>query len=222
MKKDNKPKISKENNNETFKINKKLKRKNRFLNFLVHVLLFIFFIIIGVVLGDYLYSKDYLRIFKIKKTNCIINNVNTYKQLKKENKEETYSFDGEYVTKDIDKGVEDSVYIEISFFDNNSMSLTSYNLNNKLEDSEGTYIIKDNKIIYSRIYTYSGLDINDNKEYVRITKDNANVYNFSDKFFDTQVEEIIIDNENELSIENYANINLNKEKIIINKKEVDQ
>jgi cytoskeletal protein RodZ len=76
LKKDNKQKISKENNTETFKINKKLKRKNRFLNFLVHVLLFIFFILIGVVLGDYLYSKDYLRIFKIKKTNCIINNVN--------------------------------------------------------------------------------------------------------------------------------------------------
>ena len=221
MKKDNKQKISKENNTETFKINKKLKRKNRFLNFLVHVLLFIFFILIGVVLGDYLYSKDYLRIFKIKKTNCIINNVNTYKQLKEDNKEEIYNFDGEYESKDIDEGVEDSVYIVIKFFGNNSMSLTSYNSNNKIEDSEGTYIIKDNKIIYTRIYTYSGLDINDSKEYVRITKDNANVYNFSDKFFDTQVEEINIENENEISIENYANINMNKEKIILNKKEVN-
>ena len=205
------------NIDENIKLNKKLKRQNRRLRFLIHLLLSIIFILIGIVIGDYLYSKDYLRIFKIKekKINCSYNVINNSKEAK-----EKIEFTGEYETTDISKESQESVYIKIKFYENNMLNMITYYDSNLIENTEGTYLIEDNKIIYKRIYTYGGSDNKDIKQFVRIDENSTKNYNFSDRFLNKDNEEVIlIDNEwNNLIIENYANLSLNNEKIILNKK----
>ena len=194
--------------------NRRIKRRSSTNRFFATFFLLILFFIFGVVTGVYLADKYDVTLFVKQKEEpkkvdpvkeeCTIINCERI----------TYSgiYTGAVNEKEDGSGAELSIKFELD--ENGAASLSSTLNGEVVEVSSGTYEVKDNKLIYYRMYAKGGNDQNSNTYYIKISSTSNGSYKYSTLFDNGRTTETFNITENGFTLGSYAKAIISVDKFV--------
>ena len=195
--------------------NRRIKRRSSTNRFFATFFLLILFFIFGVVTGVYLADKYDVTLF-VKEDTKKENKVDPIKDECTIINCEKITYNGVYTgavnEKDDASGSSLSVSFELD--ENGYASMVSTVNGEVVEISSGTYEVKDNKLIYNRVYAKGGYDQNNNVYLVKISSSSNGAYKYSSLFDNSRTQEVFTITETGFQLNGYAKAVLSVDKFI--------
>lgn len=200
---------------EIKKENKRIKRRSSTNRFFATFFLLIIFFIFGVVTGVYLADKYNVTLFVKEKAEPT-------KKVDPVNEEctiincERITYSGVYTgtINEKDDGTGANLKVSFELDEDGYASLVSTKDGEVVELSSGIYEVKDNKLIYTRIYAKGGYDQNNNVYLVKIGASSNGSYKYSSLFDNSRTTETFNIVEGGFQLNNYAKVILSVDKFI--------
>lgn len=200
---------------EIKKENKRIKRRSSTNRFFATFFLLILFFIFGVVTGVYLADKYNVTLF-VKQKDEPVKKVDPIKEECTIINCEKITYSGIYsgAVNEMDDGTGASLSISFEVDDNGYASFVATLNGEVIEVSSGTYEVKDNKLIYNRIYAKGGNDQNNNIYLVKVSSSSNGSYKYSTLFDNGRTTETFNITENGFTLSGYAKAVLAVDKFV--------